>query len=59
MNRFEIGQRIHVVEQSGKKRAGVIKNYGCRGNITGNHYWMVQIDGLKKRKVYPEKQLVA
>jgi hypothetical protein len=51
------GTAVKVPDKKGKLRDGVIKSYGYRGNITQRHYWIVEVKGLKKAKMFNEDEI--
>jgi hypothetical protein len=51
------GMAVKVADNQGKLRDGVIKFYAYRGNISGKHYWMVTVKGLKKAKMFSEDEI--
>ncbi len=57
MTSFVNGQAVTIVDFSGKRRTGSILSYAYKGNVTNLHYWLVQVKGLKKPKLYNETQL--
>lgn len=53
------GKAVKVTDAKGKVRDGTILAYGYKGNVTGLHYWLAQVKGLKKAKLFSEDKITA